>query len=86
MGKRLYVGNLSETADAMTLRELFAQDGRKVRAVELITDFDTGRPRGFGYVEMENEADAESAHQALHRHPLDGRPLKVDFARERPRR
>ena len=52
MGTRLYVGNLPFTADQDQIRDLFSQDGRAVTEVKLVTDRETGRPRGFGFVEM----------------------------------
>jgi RNA recognition motif-containing protein len=56
MGTRLYVGNLPFTADETQIRDLFAQSGRTVSEVKLVTDRDTGRPRGFGFVEMGSRA------------------------------
>ena len=61
MGSRLYVGNLPFSADEDAVRQLFAQDGREVTEVKVITDRDTGRPRGFGFVEMGNSGDADAA-------------------------
>lgn len=87
MSKRLYVGNLSFQTSEDALRRLFEQDGRSVSDCKIITDRDTGRSRGFGFVEMENDADAQNAIKALDGFELDGRPLKVNEARERePRR
>ncbi len=83
MGSRLYVGNLPFSASEEAIRELFAQDGRGVTEVKLITDRDTGRPRGFGFVEMGNSEDAEAAISALNGFSMDGRPLTVNEARER---
>ncbi len=86
MGNRLYVGNLPFSADETTVRELFAQNDREVVEVKIITDRDTGRPRGFGFVEMANEADAESAINELNGFSMDGRALTVNIARERTER
>jgi len=86
MGSRLYVGNLPFSADEDTVRALFGQDGRTVTEVKLITDRDTGRPRGFGFVEMENSEDASAAIEALNGYSMDGRPLTVNEARERSER
>src|SRR6185295_12036150 len=61
MGTRLYVGNLPFTADDTQIRELFSQSGRSVTEVKLVTDRDTGRPRGFGFVEMGSSQDADGA-------------------------
>ena len=83
MGKRLYVGNLPFSADESQIRELFGQNGREVTEVKLITDRDTGRPRGFGFVEMASQADAEGAISELNGHSLEGRDLTVNEARER---
>ncbi len=83
MGSRLYVGNLPFSADEDAVRQLFAQDGRDVSEVKIITDRDTGRPRGFGFVEMANSADADAAISALNGHSMDGRDLTVNEARER---
>jgi RNA recognition motif-containing protein len=65
MGTRLYVGNLPFSVDESSLRSLFEQNERKVVEVKLITDRDTGRPRGFGFVEMGNSEDADKAIREL---------------------
>lgn len=83
MGSRLYVGNLPFSADENAVRELFAQDGRDVTEVKMITDRDTGRPRGFGFVEMGNSEHADSAISALNGYSMDGRALTVNEAKER---
>ena len=83
MGKRLYVGNLPFSADEDGVRELFAQNDRKVEEVKLITDRDTGRPRGFGFVEMGSSEDADGAIRELNGFEFDGRQLTVNEARER---
>lgn len=83
MGNKLYVGNLSFNTTEDGLRTFFEQDGRKVTSVAIVTDRDTGRPRGFGFVEMGSQADADAAVQALNGRMLDGRPLTVNEARER---
>ena len=80
---KLYVGNLPFTATDEAVRELFAKHGT-VEKVSLITDRDTGRPRGFGFVEMSN-ADASRAMQALNGTDFDGRALKVNEAKDRER-
>ena len=81
--KRIYVGNLPFSADEAQVRDLFAQNDRNVTDVKLITDRDTGRPRGFGFVEMGSTEDAEAAINELNGYSLDGRPLTVNEARER---
>jgi len=83
MGSRLYVGNLPFSADENAVRELFAQDGREVTEVKMITDRDTGRPRGFGFVEMGNSEHADTAISALNGYSMDGRALTVNEAKER---
>ena len=77
----LYVGNLSYNTDEQTLREAFEADGRSVKRVSIITDRETGRPRGFAFVEMGSPADGEAAIAALDGHELDGRRLRVNQAR-----
>lgn len=84
MAKRIYVGNLPFTATEDEVRELFTQYGT-VQTVSLINDRETGRPRGFGFVEMEQEG-ADKAIEALDGHDLGGRSLKVNEARERGQR
>ena len=83
MGSRLYVGNLPFSADENAVRELFAQDGRDVTEVKMITDRETGRPRGFGFVEMGNSEHADTAISALNGYSMDGRALTVNEAKER---
>ncbi len=83
MGTRLYVGNLPFSADEGAVRSLFEQNDRTVAEVKLITDRDTGRPRGFGFVEMGSTEDAEKAISELNGYEYDGRQLNVNEARER---
>jgi RNA recognition motif-containing protein len=83
MGTRLYVGNLPFSVDEATLRQLFEQNNRTVEEVKLITDRDTGRPRGFGFVEMGSSEEAEQAISELNDYTLEGRQLRVNEARER---
>ena len=83
MGNKLYVGNLPFSVDESQIRELFAQNNRDVTEVKLITDRDTGRPRGFGFVEMGNSEHAQGAISELNGHMLDGRALTVNEAKER---
>jgi RNA recognition motif-containing protein len=80
---KLYVGNLPFTATEEGGRALFSAHGT-VEKVSLITDRDTGRPRGFGFVEMSN-ADASRAMQALNGKDFEGRALKVNEAQDRDR-
>jgi cold-inducible RNA-binding protein len=83
MGKRLYVGNLPYQTEEEQLRALFEQDGRQVEEVKIVTDRETGRPRGFAFVEMASDAQAQAAVAALNGKPFGGRPLTVSEARER---
>ena len=83
MGTRLYVGNLPFSADENQIRDLFGQNDRTVVEVKLITDRDTGRPRGFGFVEMGSDEEAEGAINELNGYSFDGRTLTVNEARER---
>jgi RNA recognition motif-containing protein len=82
-GKRLYVGNLSFNTTEDTLRSAFEQNGRKVVEVKIVTDRDTGRPRGFGFVEMSSAEEAQAAIADWDGQQLDGRNLKVNEAQER---
>jgi cold-inducible RNA-binding protein len=83
MGTRLYVGNLSFSTTEQALRDLFAADGRKVAEVTVVADRATGQPRGFAFVEMGSQSDAEAAISSLNGREVDGRTLKVSEARER---
>lgn len=83
MGKRLYVGNLSFNTTDHSLEDAFGQDGRKVASVSVMLDRDTGRSRGFAFVEMDSDADAQAAIKAMDGFQLDGRPLRVNEAEER---
>jgi len=78
---KIYVGNLPFSANENEIRELFMQYGT-VESVALPIDRDTGRPRGFGFVEMAR-ADASRAIQNLNSKPFGGRPLRVNEAQER---
>ena len=86
IGTRLYVGNLPFTTSENALRDAFAADGRQVVEVKVVTDRDSGQPRGFAFVEMGSPADAQAAIAALDGQPMDGRTLKVNMAQERERR
>ncbi|HTW90180.1 MAG TPA: RNA-binding protein [bacterium] len=82
MGTRIFVGNLPFSATEDQLRELFAQHG-EVAAVSIVKDKFTDRSRGFAFVEMSAADAATAAIAALNQHPMDGRPLTVNVARER---
>ena len=85
MGKKLYVGNLSYSVDSSELEQLFTAHGQVVSA-QIINDRDTGRSKGFGFVEMANDAEAEAAIAALNGHEHGGRALTVNEARPREER
>ena len=87
MGNRLYVGNLSYNTSSADLQNLFGQHG-SVQQVDVVMDRDTGRSKGFGFVQMSTDDEAKAAIASLHEHELDGRNLTVNEARpreERPR-
>jgi RNA recognition motif-containing protein len=85
MGKNIYVGNLSYDTTQAQLQELFEAHG-EVSSVNVITDRDTGRPRGFAFVEMATEQGASAAIAALNGQEVDGRPLTVNEAKPRESR
>src|SRR3954452_22699830 len=82
-GTRLYVGNLSFNTNEDTLRQAFEQGGKKVVEVKIVTDRDTGRPRGFGFVEMSSPEEAQAAISEWHGQHLDARNLKVNEEQKR---
>jgi RNA recognition motif-containing protein len=82
MAKRLYVGNLAYGVSSEDLQELFEQYGQ-VRSAQVLIDRETGRSRGFGFIEMDNDADAEAAIEALDGNDHDGRRLTVNEAKPR---
>ncbi|MGI5832177.1 MAG: RNA recognition motif domain-containing protein [Thermoguttaceae bacterium] len=79
---KLYVGNLSYQTTGERLREEFGRFGA-VKSAEVIADRETGRSKGFGFVEMPNAEEAKKAIEALNDQELDGRPLRVNEARPR---
>ncbi len=81
MSKKIYVGNIPFTATETQVREMFEEHG-SVDSIAWITDRDTGRFRGFAFIEMEDEG-ANAAIQALNGQEVDGRPLKIDLAKPR---
>jgi RNA recognition motif-containing protein len=85
MGTRLYVGNLPFDTDEPQLRALFQEGERNVTEVKIITDRDTGRARGFAFVEMGSQAEAEAAVKAVNGREFGGRVLTVNEAREQTR-
>ena len=82
MGKRLYVGNLPWSTSSSELQTMFEQFGA-VRSAEVIMDRVTGRSRGFGFVEMDNDEAMNAAIEALNGKDMNGRPMVVNEARER---
>src|SRR5215213_2593642 len=82
MAKKLYVGNLSYQVDSSELEQLFGQHGQ-VLSAQIINDRDTGRSKGFGFVEMANDDEAEAAIAALNGQEHNGRALTVNEARPR---
>src|ERR1700691_5314519 len=85
MGKKLYVGNLSYTVDSSELEQLFGAHGQVVSA-QIINDRDTGRSKGFGFVEMSSDAEAQAAIAALNGQQHDGRALTVNEAKPKENR
>jgi cold-inducible RNA-binding protein len=85
MGKKLYVGNLSYSVSGSQLEELFAPFGA-VRSAEVVQDRDTGRSKGFGFVEMADDNAAREAIAGLNDHEQDGRRLTVNEARPKEAR
>ena len=85
MGTKLYVGNLSYDVTSSTLEELFTPFGT-VRSAQVIQDRDTGRSKGFGFVEMSDDNAARAAIQGLHEKEHGGRPLTVNEAKPREER
>ena len=83
MAKRLYVGNIPYQTTEEQLRTLFESDGAQVTEVKIVLDRESGRPRGFAFVELSNDAQALAAVEALHGKQFGGRPLNVSEARER---
>jgi RNA recognition motif-containing protein len=83
--KNIFVGNLSYDATEHAVRSLFEEFG-SVERVSIVTDRDTGRAKGFGFVEMSVNAEAENAIASLNGRDLDGRPLNVNEARPREER
>ena len=83
MGTRLFVGNLSYRVTEPELREVFEEGGRNVVEVKVVTDRDTGRSRGFAFVEMGSDDHATQAIQALNGREVSGRPINVGEARAR---
>lgn len=85
MGSKLYVGNLSYNTTSSDLEQLFAQHGT-VQSAEVISDRETGRSKGFGFVQMASDAEAQAAIAAVNGQEHDGRSLTVNEAKPREER
>ncbi len=85
MESKLYVGNLSYNTNENDLRDLFSQAG-EIQEISVITDRFTGQPKGFAFVQMVNQVDAEKAIRMFNDQELDGRRLTVNVARPREER
>jgi RNA recognition motif-containing protein len=85
MGKKIYVGNLSYNTYENSLRDIFSAYGQ-VDSVKIITDRDSGQSKGFCFVEMGSDAEAQAAIQGINGREVDGRQLKVNEAMDKPRR
>ncbi len=85
MGSKLYVGNLSYNTTSSDLEALLSQHGT-VQSAEVIADRDTGRSKGFGFVQMGSDEEAQAAIDALNGQQVDGRTLTVNVARPREER
>lgn len=85
MGKKLFAGNLSWDTTEDSLRQAFQGEGRTVNEVAVIMDRETGRPRGFAFVTMGSDEEAQEAMRELDGMTLDGREIRVNEAEDRPR-
>lgn len=85
MGKKLYVGNMNFDMGSAELEQMFSAHGT-VESAKIVNDRSTGRSKGFGFVEMSNNAEAQSAIDALDGKDCQGRALKVNQAKPRPDR
>ena len=84
MGNRLYVGNLSWDITEDSLRAALEETGGTCKDIHIVTDRETGRPRGFAFAEMSNEAEAQAVIDAMDGKELQGRNLTVNEAKPRP--
>src|SRR5204863_6248418 len=84
MGTRLFIGNLSYNVNEQELREAFSGEGIEVRSVRVALDRDTGRPRGFAFVETMNDEGAKASIEKLSGRILQGRPIIVEEAQAKP--
>ncbi len=83
---KLFVSNLADTVSEAALREIFSEEGRRVTEVSVVTERATGKPRGFGFVELVTADEAEAARQSLDGRELEGRPISVREAHTGARR
>jgi cold-inducible RNA-binding protein len=83
MGRRLYIGNLAYGVTEQDLRDAFSEGGGNITDVKVIMDRETGRSRGFAFVEMSSDAEAAQAIETLNGRDIQGRPISVSEARER---
>jgi len=86
VSKRLFIGNLAWSTTEDTLRAALEEGGRTCESVRIIMDRETGRPRGFAFAEMASEEDTQAVIGDLNGQELDGRPLRVNEAEDRPPR
>ena len=87
MTSRLFVGNLSWETSTDSLRQAFENGGHQVNDVHIVMDRESGRPRGFGFVEFSDDSSAQNAMSQMDGQDVDGRPIRISEARERaPRR
>ena len=84
MGNRLYVGNLSWDTTEDALRAALEETGGTCKDIHIVTDRETGRPRGFAFAEMSNDAEAKAVIEAMDGKDLQGRNLTVNEAKPRP--
>jgi RNA recognition motif-containing protein len=83
-GTKLFVGNIPYATNEQDLRDLFGRSGGKVTSARVITDFETGRSKGYAFIEMATPEEAQKAVQDLHNFSLNGRNIVVTEARPRP--
>lgn len=85
MGRKLYVGNLPYAVDTQTLTDIFGQCGT-VESVNIITERETGRSKGFGFIEMSSDSEAQKAIEELNGKDCEGRPMTVNEAKPQRKR
>ena len=86
MGNRLFVGNIPWNTTEENLREIFSQNGRTVGDVRIPTDRETGKPRGFAFISLQTDKEAQDAMEELDGQDLDGRAMRVNEAESKPPR